>query len=254
MDEMDEMNWLGEAKNGVHFLTPPNLEFEAHYMSTREKEKRLPNDEFVKSLPNVPKDHLHYNEWKLRKKSLKRLQNYLKSRKQHTLLEIGCGNGWLTQELAPLIHEIFGLDVTKAELEQAARCKQYSNSEYICCTDWSLLPMHTFDIILFSGSFQYFELTLEFWVQLERLLKENGEIHIIDTFFYTNDEADKAKERSKRYFSDLGEESSIHYYHHQMWDELPETYKVLFQPNRFLQKLKSESPFPWIVISKEALK
>src|SRR5215203_4755336 len=75
--------------------------FEKLYMQLRKKEQRLYTDEEVRNLPQVIAAHPHFKEWQLRKKSCGRLIEYLdqKNKPLH-ILEIGCGNGWLSAQLA----------------------------------------------------------------------------------------------------------------------------------------------------------
>ncbi|HET6768518.1 MAG TPA: hypothetical protein VFH08_14000, partial [Chitinophagaceae bacterium] len=70
-------------------------------MQLRKKEQRLYTDGEVRNLPQVPVTHLHFKEWLVRKRSCDRLIKYLdKKNKRLHILEIGCGNGWLSAQLA----------------------------------------------------------------------------------------------------------------------------------------------------------
>ena len=241
-------DWLVNKKNGVAYLTEPLSVFEELYIEVRDKENRVYPDEFIRQLPDVPKGHRHYNEWQKRKRTLKRFLSHLKNRKTNSILEIGCGNGWLTQQIAPFASQVHGLDVGQYELEQAARCSSYKNVTYVCCSDWQLLPESSFDLIVFAGSFQYFEIGSEFWKQLFRCLKDNGEIHILDTPFYSEKESSLAKERSENYFTLLGNKQAINYYHHQQWSKLKGKIEVKYTPNKLSSLFRNRSPFPWVII------
>jgi 2-polyprenyl-3-methyl-5-hydroxy-6-metoxy-1,4-benzoquinol methylase len=79
----------------------PNQNFERLYIALREQEQRLYTDEQVRQLPDIDPSHLHYKEWKIRKHSAERLISYLNKKKRRlNILEIGCGNGWLSAQLA----------------------------------------------------------------------------------------------------------------------------------------------------------
>lgn len=103
--------------------------FENLYMELRRKENRLYGDEIVANLPEISRDHSQYFEWAVRKKSLHQLVNYLQKKKPNSILEIGCGNGWLSHQLAKLLPaEICAVDVNETELRQAAYLfKTYEN-------------------------------------------------------------------------------------------------------------------------------
>ncbi len=91
--------------------------------------------------------------------------------------------------------------------------------------------------------------------KLLNLIKENGEIHIIDSPIYTVNEAIQAKQRTRDYYLSLGfPEMSNNYYHHN-WNEFRGfKYKLLYNPLSVIKKLRQlivkDSPFPWIKISK----
>ncbi|MGZ5190064.1 MAG: hypothetical protein ACXWCZ_03535, partial [Flavisolibacter sp.] len=107
-----------------------------------------------------------------------------------------------------------------------------------------------FDIIVFAASVQYFQsfrglmnLTLD-------LLHEDGEIHILDTHFYTPDNVSAAKERSEIYFKQMGFENMSKLYFHHTLEELESfNYELLYDSNAVLNKLlKKKNPFNWICI------
>src|SRR5215218_10047902 len=97
--------------------------FEQAYISLRGKEGRIYSDEQVSELPQVTDDHLYKKEWDVRKASCKRLIEYLQKKEGPLkILEIGCGNGWLANQLATLEGaSVKGVDINWIELDQAAR-------------------------------------------------------------------------------------------------------------------------------------
>lgn len=243
---MEQIAWLKNKEEGVYFLTPALNEFEKVYTSVRDKEGRMLSDAEVCALPNskrLPK------EWQKRTWTAERFRAYAQKKPFSKILEIGCGNGWFSNWLASEGRKVIGLDVGAIELQQAARCFQGNNVEFVCCSDWSLLPASYFDCIVFNGSLHYFQLDAAFWQQLYRMLKPQGEIHVLDTPFYTSKKAQEAWERSANYFENLGENHAINYYHQLRFDQLPADHQVLYQPSRLLNKFFSaRSPFPWIKI------
>src|SRR6187549_921819 len=78
----------------------PDSLFERKYTTLRFKEKRMYSDEEVRHLPFIAREHPHYHEWVLRKRSCHRLVKYLEQKKTPLkILEIGCGNGWLSNQI-----------------------------------------------------------------------------------------------------------------------------------------------------------
>lgn len=244
--------YLPEAQNGVYYLTPPKTTFEEVYIRLRTKEQRVHDDAFVQQLPTVSASHPHTKEWLMRKKTQERFCRFLSSSNQPTVLDIGCGNGWFTAKMAPYASEILGIDVGTEELEQAARCFGTENVKFACCNNLDLLPEAQFDLITFNASIQYFEPTSAFWESLFRLLKPGGEIHLLDSPIYTQSDKKAAKERSANYFDQQQEPTAQSYYFHLTWNDLPHMHQVRYQsPNRLMKLIKTDSPFPWVVIGKE---
>lgn len=246
-----KLDWLTNIENGVAYLTPPNQDFEELYIQVRETENRVHSDEFVKTLPNVLQTHPHFNEWNKRNWTLQKFKQYLDKENSTSILEIGCGNGWFSNAIATKNRQVFGLDVGKTELEQASRCFAADNIHFLCCTNLEILPENTFDFIVFNASIQYFDLSDSFWKMILQKIKGNGEIHILDSPFYSENEREEAKKRTRSYFNSIDCDEAENYYKHLLWNELPSNSEIICKPNKIRNKLnKNRSPFPWIKIKK----
>lgn len=234
-----------------------NSDFEKNYIDIRAKEQRIYTDEQLRSLPRISSGHTHAPEWKVRQKSSEKLKAYLgKKHGGKTVLEIGCGNGWLSSGISELPGaEVLGLDVNETELKQAASVfKDQSNLNFIFADIFSVdLPVR-FNYIILASSIQYFE---NFRMIVDRCLtltEPKGEVHILDSPFYNVDEVAKAQQRSSEYFMNSNSAMKDFYFHHQ-WRELEQfKFEFLYDPklfmNRLTNKLSPNSPFPWIRITK----
>jgi len=229
--------------------------FEDIYIATREKEQRLYTDEQVASLPCIEPTHIHYKEWEIRKRSSTRLFNRLQQKKKPlTILEIGCGNGWLSAKLAGIKDaEVTGIDINKTELEQARRVFGNKwNIDFLLEDTWDMnMDDAGFDVIVFAASIQYFQ-SFESIIQAAMLLlNKNGEIHILDSHFYRNSELDEAANRSLHYYTTLGfNEMANQYFHHPFSSLKKFNHKILFDPASIKNKLFNKAdPFPWICIT-----
>jgi ubiquinone/menaquinone biosynthesis C-methylase UbiE len=235
----------------------PN-DFEVLYLLLRKKENRVYGDDIVKTLPEVPPTHPLTNEWQFRKFSSQNLLRYLTTKKDNPkILELGCGNGWLSHKLATLPHsEVVGVDINEQELLQASRVFGKQGNISFAYADINNVEIHYshFDYIILSASLQYFgDLTLLF-SRLFSLLKKKGEIHILDTPVYQPADVHAAHERSERYFTDAGFAFMSRHYHHHNWEILKRfTLNIQYNPhlllNRIKRKFSRASPFPWIIIT-----
>lgn len=228
--------------------------FEKIYLQVRKAEQRLYNDEEVKSLPDINSSHPHSNEWRQRKESCDRLIKYLgKKQKTLAILEIGCGNGWFSAQLAKNASwKVIGMDINKEELTQAARVFQkIQNLEFIHGDIRAgSLKQENFDVIVFASSIQYFPSLIEIVKAALSLLRNDGEIHILDTAFYTSKEIDVARQLTKDYYTGIGfPEAASYYFHHNIQDLGDFNRKILYNPKSWIYKFrKNKNPFYWICV------
>ncbi len=244
---------------GVIKLSEVDESFEKLYLEVRDKEKRIYRDDELKLLPFASKINPHIKEWNLRAKSFLRFKNYLAQKKSKlNIMDLGCGNGWFSGQLAKSFeHNFFCVDINLTELEQAARVFSYKNIKFIYAYIFTAEINHGyFDLIIINAAVQYFPDLKKLLESLLLLAKENGEIHIIDSPFYSDAEAVNAKERTKVYYNSLGLPLMERQYFHHTFNELKDSkYKFLYKPalrSNVFRKLfyPDDSPFPWILISK----
>jgi ubiquinone/menaquinone biosynthesis C-methylase UbiE len=227
--------------------------FEQLYSALRDKEGRIYTDEEVLHLPDISKDHPHYTEWQMRKESCNRLKNYFEKKiSSPKILEVGSGNGWLSRRLSEISgSKITGTDINFIELQQAVRVFNHiPNLQFIPGgIHAEEIEDAKFDFIVFAASIQYFSSLKEIINLAFRKLEPNGEIHILDSNFYKSAEISAAKERTARYYSDLGfPEMTKHYFHHTT-DELHFfSFKILYRTSFIKRLSNNKNPFPWICI------
>jgi ubiquinone/menaquinone biosynthesis C-methylase UbiE len=179
---------------------------------------------------------------------------YLKKKGPLTILDIGCGNGFFTNLMAREQNRVVGIDVNMLELEQAAAVFATPSIKwYYLDIMTEELPANTFDLITFCCSFQYFKDPELLLLRCNGLLKEKGEIHIIDSPFYNEDTKQTAKENTVNYYRAMKTESMTHYYYHNTFKVFEGfNYRLKYKPSKILNRLFKtlDSPFPWIQIFK----
>jgi ubiquinone/menaquinone biosynthesis C-methylase UbiE len=228
--------------------------FEKKYITTRSLENRLCTDNELLKLPDMPVEHPHYREWQIRKRSGRRLVRYLSAaRKPLDILEIGCGNGWLSHQLAEIPGtKVTGLDINFTELQQAARVfNDDPNLTFIQGDIRSgILADQQFDFIVFADSIQYFPSLKKIIHLTLSYLKDRGEIHIIDTRFYKPAEAEMAKIQTLAYYMSLGyPEMADFHFHHNSHDLQSFHHTLLYNPKAFGNRLLGKKDdFDWVRI------
>ena len=242
----------------IHDLPPRNSakDFAEQYLALRRKEQRVYSDEEVRQLPAISVHNPHYKEWIARKHSCNRLLKYIgKLETPPDILEIGCGNGWLSHKLSTAAGtEVTGYDINQAELQQAKKLFGHRlNLQFISQDPFAPdAKKELYDVIVFAASIQYFpSLAIIVEKAMERL-QPGGSTHIIDSHFYKPGDVAAAKQRTMEYYASMGfPELGEHYFHHSL-DELSAfNYEILYNPRSTWNRLMQRSdPFYWICIKK----
>jgi SAM-dependent methyltransferase len=228
--------------------------FEKKYILIRTLENRLYTDDELAKLPEITATHTHYKEWQVRKSSCQRLVRYLSTRRRSPeILEIGCGNGWLSHQLAQIPGtKVTGMDINFTELQQAARV--FSNDPNLRFIhgdiDSGILGERQFDCIVFAASIQYFPSLKKVLFKTLSCLKSGGEIHVLDSPFYKPENLERAKRHSLAYYTSFGyPEMADYYFHHSIEDLRPFHHVLLHNPHSVRSRIfGGKSPFPWIRI------
>jgi SAM-dependent methyltransferase len=164
---------------------------------------------------------------------------------------VGCGNGWLSAKLAGINHAVVtGIDINMQELDQARAVFQQPNLRFIYGGLEIVSP--GFDVIVFAASIQYFPSFENVINNALALLRQNGEIHILDTFFYDKMEANRAARRTKEYYNIMGCDEMAGFYFHRSKRELKSfNYKILLGRGTLMDRIRFRGLlFPWIRIIK----
>ncbi len=240
----------------VQKTLPPTV-FEEAYLPLRKREGRLLDDDTARGLPHIPSTHPHAREWKMRQKSASGLVSDIRKGRPTTLMEVGCGNGWLTRYLHRHLQiSILGVDLGGLELQQAARLDDGSNTFARVDIFSGALDAISVDVVVLAASIQYFS---DLDAVVERLLKMinlGGSIHIIDSPFYSGSAVTSARLRSKSYFESQGVPTMVdHYFHHSLSRLTVYDAEIKYDPtdtwSRVQQKLGWRAPLYWVKIRKK---
>lgn len=208
--------------NGV-WQSGSTFPLEEPYHRIRAQEGRSLDDAIVSALPATGNRTAHAGEWLARKASMERLlKHFRKQGRGLTVLDVGCGNGWLAARLAREGHEVVGIDVHRFELEQAARV---FTSDHLWFVHGDLLELPfmpgSFDRVIFAASIQYFGDLRRTLDRALALTAPGGEIHVLDSPFYEDElRRSNAADRSSRYFADRKANAMTGFYHHHLLSSL----------------------------------
>ncbi len=215
------------------------------------------SDQIVARLPDIAADHPLVDEWRARAESANRLAHYIARLAQPPrILELGCGNGWLSHKLASIGGvRVWGLDRGGSELAQAWRLFHASNLAFLNADIFrSPFAPHSFDLIVLASVIQYFPDLAALMRALQNLLIPSGEIHVLDSPLYKDNELTSARERTRAYYASLGfPEMAGYYFHHTASSLDPFSPRWLYRPRdwqtRHWWRLGwIRSPFAWFCI------
>jgi SAM-dependent methyltransferase len=183
----------------------------------------LYSDREVAQLPYTRSSHPRSRDWTGRIASTDRLVRYLSTHKRSAgILEIGCGNGWLSRRLADVPGcRVIGLDPNLGELRQAARVfRKQRNLKFIYGEFYSdVLQDLSFDIIVIAAAIQYLPRLPNLIPDALVYLRPHGELHILD--------------------SPLPQH-----------DLQPFRHRCLYNPHSFWNRIgRKDTPHPWVCIA-----
>lgn len=247
---MNPFHWLAAVprQQGVYYLSDPapHADLELRHWRQRARHLRLFADEAARALPHVSPTHPHARHWHARADSLARLMAYLaRQQRALTVLDVGCGLGWLGHHLAalPRVH-VCGLDLNRRELTQAARvfAADQARLRFVYAEVFSAaLPRRHFTTIVLADVLTYFPDTPALLRRLAELLAVSGEIHLLDT---------PLADRPRPPITHPLEPTR----HHPTWADLaPFQPHTLYHPHSLRARLarwwnpdRAPSPHPWV--------
>jgi ubiquinone/menaquinone biosynthesis C-methylase UbiE len=237
----------------------PASDWSALYLEARSREGRLLPDVTVAALPDLPRGHPLAHEWRQRADSASRLVAYLRRRpRPMTIVDLGCGNGWLTNRLATIVDAtVVGIDVNAVELEQARRV--FGGRPGLAfvlgdLTDGAVVSDQP-DVVVLASVIQYVPDPATVLAAIAAGLGPGREIHVLDSPIYEPSAVAAARQRTQRHYAGLGvPEMAARYFHHDRRIFDPLAAEVLYRPDtgwrRFERRAldRPRSPFPWIRI------
>ena len=167
--------------------------FIADYESIRRAEGRgNTSEKYYRSLPFKDLSGQFKADWKIRARSYNMLVKNVLTRLQDPLerslkiLDLGAGNGWLSNRLASQGDRVFAIDILINEQDGLRTWKFYEHSFTPIQAEFNHLPiMDRFaDAVIFNASFHYSENYGETLGEALRVLSPRGQIVIMDSPVY----------------------------------------------------------------------
>jgi SAM-dependent methyltransferase len=187
-----------KRENGIwRFLTPDRYsvyqQFIQEYETVRDAEGRGSDDPgFYRSLPFKDTTGRHSRAWKIRGISYRSFERQVllslekKLRRPLKILDLGAGNGWLSNRMALRGHQVAAVDLLVNESDGLSANKHYQETFIPLQAEFDRLPLveNQADLAIFNASFHYstdYETTMS---EALRVLQPGRPVVILDTPVY----------------------------------------------------------------------
>jgi SAM-dependent methyltransferase len=181
-------------RDGIYrFLLPERqqalAEFLKQYREVRERDGyRSPAVDYYRALPEAPDGDPQATVWRLRAASYRALLQQAglseaRSGEPWRVLDLGAGNGWLSNRLSTLGHACTALDWLDDEADGLGAARHYATSFTRLQADFDYLPLEAgqFDLVIFNASLHYSDNIPASLGQAASMLRTGGQLAILDS-------------------------------------------------------------------------
>ena len=157
------------AKSNLHHVNDSDFKYSDHY----QKDADL-FDYSEQNLPEITKNEFS----RLRESIIREISNDLS-----IVLDVGCGNGWVSKKLIPLGKKVISMDISSTNPINAIREVQHKNHAGLIADAYNIpLKENSIDCIIASEILEHVPDPKSFIISLIKLLKHNGKLIITTPF------------------------------------------------------------------------
>jgi SAM-dependent methyltransferase len=179
-----------EQKDGIWRFLPPEREsyyarFITDYETVRRAEGRFSADaSYYRSLPFKDLSGRFAGDWKIRAASFRALTGLLRA--ESKVLDVGAGNGWLSNRLSSLGHQVWAVDLLVNPEDGLGAWTFYETKFTPVQAEFIHLPFaeRSVDAVIFNASFHYSEGYEETLHETLRVLAPDGRVIVMDSPVY----------------------------------------------------------------------
>ena len=147
------------------------------------------NSEAYRSLPRVSEDHPQRAIWQIRQQHFNQLLKIIEGSAPLKILDIGAGNGWLSNQLSMRGHTLGALDLLDDDVDGLGAKGNYSSAFDAYQGEFDRLPFESdqFDVVVFNAALHYSIDLAQTLCEAKRVTKPAGRIVVLDSPFYTEE-------------------------------------------------------------------
>lgn len=176
--------------------------FIKNYETIRRLEGRFSADAaYYRNLPFKDLSGRFSADWKIRAASFRVLQKLLPT--HSTVLDVGAGNGWLSNRLALDGHDVCAVDLLINSEDGLGAWQNYETKFTLVQTEFTQLPFPdcSVEVVVFNASLHYAESFERTLFESLRILKSNGRLVVMDSPVYSDAQSGrKMLEERKAHF------------------------------------------------------
>ncbi|MEI9811445.1 MAG: class I SAM-dependent methyltransferase [Acidobacteriota bacterium] len=142
--------------------------------------------DYYRSLPFAPADHPLASQWAIRATSYRYFLRYLLPAPGSKILDLGAGNGWLSNRLVELGFAPVAIDIFR-DLRDGLDVARYYDTQFpVLEAEFDRLPVASgqFDLAIFNASLHYSSDYGRTLSEARRCLRANGRVLIVDSPIY----------------------------------------------------------------------
>lgn len=209
--------------------------FIADYETVRRFEGRGGGDaSYYRALPFQDLSGRFSADWRIRAASFRALERLLSPLPPACIVDMGAGNGWLSNRLAARGHEVLAVDLLVNAEDGLGAWRNYDNRFTPLQAEFTRLPLpdSAASIVVFNASFHYSESYEETLTEALRVLTSRGKILVMDSPVYHDPESGErmAAERRQQFLARYGFASdslqSENYLTYQRMNRLGEKFRI----------------------------
>ena len=164
-------------------------------------------------LPCVGADDPHAHEWAIRRESYQHLQRSAAAGSLH-VLDLGAGNGWLSNRLAEHGHHAVAVDWLDDVEDGLGACCHYRTAFACVQADFDALPFAPgqFDLVVFNGSLHYSPDVAATLARARLMLAPGGRLVVMDSPMFRDEPDGEAMvaDKLRRFKTQYGLSELVH--------------------------------------------
>jgi SAM-dependent methyltransferase len=145
--------------------------------------------EYYRALPRVRRDDPHLNIWRIRERNFRHMLSLIGTQSRLRILDVGAGNGWLSNQLTRRGHTVAALDLSDDPEDGLGASVNYEHPFECYQAEFDRLPFcpSQFDLLIFGAAVHYSSGLGATLCEAKRVLAPGGRILAFDSPFYSNE-------------------------------------------------------------------